>query len=126
MRLSPVVCLVFAMSGVALAQTSGVALAQTQVPADSGMVDRYVKACLKEDSAAYCRCEFQSVTQVVHDPKDVAFLVQLEEETAGKPDAETDAILKKLPPDRLQWVSKVQQQIAPLVKACPDYSQHHK
>ena len=64
---------------------------------NSGMVDRYVKACLKEDSAAYCRCEFQSVTQVVHDPKDVAFLVQLEEETAGKPDAETDAILKKLP-----------------------------
>lgn len=104
---------------------SGAALAQTQAPTNSGMEDRYVKACLKEDSTAYCHCEFQSVARLVHDPKDLAFITQLEEETAGKPDQETDKIIGKLPADRQKWVSTLQQQLAPIVKACPEYQEHH-
>lgn len=117
MKLSLPMCLVFAMSGAALAQT--------QAPANSGMESRYVNACLKEDSTAYCRCEFQSMARLVHDPKDLAFFVQLEEETAGKPDKETDKIIGELPKDKQKLVSTTQQQLAPVVKACPDYSQHH-
>jgi hypothetical protein len=117
MRLTRLACFAFAMSGVALAQT--------QAPPTSGMESRYVTACQKEDSMAYCRCEFQSVARVVQDPKDVAFLVQLEEDTAGKPNEETDKIIGRLPKDRQEWVRTMQQQLSPLVKACPDYGQHH-
>ncbi len=117
MRLSLLVCVAFIMGGATLAQA--------QAPANSGNEGRYVTACLKEDSAAYCRCEFQSVAKLVSDEKDMALIVQLEEETAGKPDAETDKIIAKLPADKQKWLGTVQQQLAPLVKACPDYSQHH-
>ena len=75
------------------------------------MESRYVTACLKEDPSAYCRCEFQAVERIVHDPKDVAFLVQLEEDTAGKPDKETDKIIGQLPQDRQKWVITTQQKL---------------
>ena len=117
MRLTLLMCLAFA--------TSGAALAQTQAPTASGLESRYVNACVKEDSTAYCHCEFESVGRIVHDPKDVAFLVQLEEETAGKPDQETDKIIERLPKDRQKWIRTTQQQLSALTKACPDYSQHH-
>jgi hypothetical protein len=99
---------------------SGITLAQAQVTAPD-LEARYVKACLKEDKEAYCRCEFQALAQRVKDPKDLEFLTQLEEQTAGLPDDALDEAMKKLPPDRLQWVITLSQEMAPTVEKCPDY-----
>ena len=115
MRLSFLMCFVLGMSGAAIAQ----------VPASSDSSEgRYVTACLKESTQAYCRCEFQAVKQHVSDPTDVAFIVNLEEQTAGIPDSETDKIIKKLPQARQQWLVTVEQQIAPVLKTCPGYKEH--
>ena len=100
---------------------SGSTLAQAQVSPAANLGDRYVKACLKEDTEAFCRCEYQAVAQRVKDPKDLEFLTQLEEQTAGLPDDALDEAMKKLPPDRLQWVITLSQEMAPTVEKCPDY-----
>lgn len=113
MRLVFLAALVLGVSGSALAQPQAIRSVES----------RYVTACLKEDTEPYCRCEFEAVKQRVKDPKDLEFMAQLEEDTAGKTDDETDKILDKLPPDRLKFVLSLHEEIVAAVKSCPDYKE---
>ena len=78
--------------------------ATCQAQTQSQLETRYVAACQKEDTEAFCRCEFKAMTELVKDIKIWSILTDLEERTAGLPDEKTDKIMKSLPPDRLQWV----------------------
>ena len=113
MRLLFVVALVLGVSGSALAQS----------PTTPTVELRYVTACMKENTDRYCRCEFEAVKQKVKDPKDLEFLAQLEEETAGKTDDEAVAIVQKLPEDRQRWLIALAPEIDEASKSCPDYKE---
>jgi hypothetical protein len=85
---------------------------------------RFVKACVKDgDTEAYCRCDFAATREVVKDASQLEFIVALGEKLAGLPEDQQDAILKGLPPDQLQWLIDLAQQLEPVVTKCPDYKQ---
>lgn len=95
--------------------------ATRQAQTQSQLETRYVAACQKEDTEAFCRCEFKAMTELVKDIADLEFLTDLEERTAGLPDEKTDEVMKSLPPDRLQWVICLSQPMAQAQEKCPDF-----
>jgi hypothetical protein len=101
----------------ALFGLSATCQAQTQGDLEA----RYVAACQKEDTEAFCRCEFKAMTELVNDIRDLEFLTQLEERTSGLPDEESDKVMRSLPPDRLQWVIGLAPRMSAAQEKCPDF-----
>lgn len=95
--------------------------APCQAQTQSQLETRYVAACQKEDTEAFCRCEFKAMASLVKDPKDLEYLTDIEERTAGLSDEETDKIMKSLPPEKIQWIVSLLQNIAAAQEQCPDF-----
>lgn len=99
------------------------ALTQAQTPSRQALESRYLAACVKEDTEAYCRCEFAALAQRVTDDKDLEFFAELEEQTANQPDAVTNQIIERLSPERRDLVIKMAGELEAVTKQCPDSRQ---
>lgn len=106
---------------VALTVLASQALAQT-----TNLEERYVKACMKDgDTDAYCRCDFSISVKIVKDPKELELIVALTEKMAGLSEDDQQAILKKLPQDRMTRLIELSGVMEPLVQKCPGYKPRH-
>jgi hypothetical protein len=91
-------------------------------PTPTDLESRFVKGCVKDgDTEAYCRCDFAATKGAVKDTKELELIVVLTEKTAGLPPEQQDAIFQALPPEQLQRLVELTEQLDPIVMKCPDY-----